>query len=662
MLRRPLHPLSVRPLSRCLSVALSLRRSIALSLCLLTLCPALSASPAPQRVVQDGIAVECELLPATPAGPAPRAGQPARIRFSITDTTAGEPFTRLGPAAWLGRREAAGAAPRTCAEKIREFLGGSIFAKADADLNTFRVLALNDDATITVVDPLFGFGGTKLLALVPLASPGADWALAPDNSRLFVTQPEAGRVAVVDTSDWRLIANLPVDGAPARAALQPDGHHLWVTHDGGVSVITATAAEPALVARIATGAGPHEIVFAADQHRAFVANRGDRSLSVIDLGTLQKTHDIPLGAAPASLAYSGLGASVYVVTAPSNDAPSDSGPAPTTGEILVVDATRPAIAARIAVPRGIARLRFAPGDRFALALAPDADRVHILDAATNRLVQEATVEGGPEQVAFSDTVAFVRRRATPLVAMLPLREIGREGQPLALGEFTGGEAPFGPATALADSLMTTPGKSSVVVANPVDQAIYFYMVGMAAPMGNFGNYKRTPRAVMVVDHSLRETEPGVYETTVQLPAAGPHDLVFFLNTPRIAHCFPIDIPENPDLAAAHPGAGLRLEPLAPAELQAGAEARITFRLTGPDRAAPLPPPDLVFRVLLAPGVWHRRVAAEYAADGRALLRFTPPESGMYYLYAEAPSVGLHPGHSAQLVLEASEPPPAQPIQ
>ena len=32
---------------------------------------------------------------------------------------------------------------------------------AELDLNQFYVLALNNDATITVVDPRFGFGGTK---------------------------------------------------------------------------------------------------------------------------------------------------------------------------------------------------------------------------------------------------------------------------------------------------------------------------------------------------------------------------------------------------------------------------------------------------------------------------------------------------------------------
>ena len=596
------------------------------------------AAPSATRLEHEGLAVECAVLPPDASSSAPRAGEPARIRFSITDTTTGEPFTRLSPAAWLSRHGGGGATPRTCSEKIREFLGGSIFAKADADLNTFRVLALNDDATITVVDPLFGFGGTKLLALVPLASPGADWVLSPDSSRLFVTQPEAGRVAVVDTATWLVTANLAVSGSPGRAALQSDGHYLWVAREGGVAIVTAAAA-PSIAANIDTGAGPHDIVFSADSHWAFVSNATAQTLSVIDIRQLKKTRDSPLEGRPAALAYSRLGDTVYLADADK-------------GEILVVDASKHAVTARIPTPPGVARLRFAPGDRFCFALNPVADRVHILDASTNRLVQSAAVEGGPEQVAFSGDMAFVRRRTTPLVAMMPLKEIGREGQLVAVGEFPGGEAPFGPRTSLADSLMTAPGKSSVVVANPTDKAIYYYMVGMAAPMGNFGNYNRVPRAVMVVDRSLREVSPGVYETAVTLPAAGAYDTVFFLNSPRIAHCFRIEIPENPALAAA-PGARLSLSPISPARLVVGEKNRVAFRLSGP---APGPAPaDLSFRIMLAPGVWNRRRTAEYASDGTASFEFTPPEAGVYYVYAEAPSAGLSAKQAPVLILEAASP-------
>jgi hypothetical protein len=55
-------------------------------------------------------------------------------------------------------------------------------ARPDVDLNTYYVLALNQEANISVIDPLLGFGTSKLLTLVILKSPGEDWELTSDSS------------------------------------------------------------------------------------------------------------------------------------------------------------------------------------------------------------------------------------------------------------------------------------------------------------------------------------------------------------------------------------------------------------------------------------------------------------------------------------------------
>ena len=55
-----------------------------------------------------------------------------------------------------------------------------MLSRPEVDLNVYYVLALNEDATISVVDPLFGYGSSKLLTMVFLHSPGEDWALSAD--------------------------------------------------------------------------------------------------------------------------------------------------------------------------------------------------------------------------------------------------------------------------------------------------------------------------------------------------------------------------------------------------------------------------------------------------------------------------------------------------
>ncbi len=635
-------------------VSPNLKSPFALLTCALVLSLGLSAralageAPAPQRFVRDGVAVEFALAPADAAKPTPpMAGAASRVRFTITDTTTGKPLTRLHPAAWLSRRVAAsGAQPHTCAQKVQELLGGSIFSKADLDLNSFQVLTLNDDATLTVVDPLFGFGGTKLLALIALPGVGADWTLTTDGKKIFVAVPTANKVAVVDTATWKISALLEAGDAPSRITVQPDGHYTWVATDTGITVIATDRTE--VVARIALGRGSHEIVFSADSRWTFATNAADQTLSVIDIHSLKKTKDVPLGCAPAGAAYSQASQAVYLT--------DEAG-----GKIVVFDAVKHKIVARIAAEPGVAELKFAPGDRFGLVANPTHDLVLIFDAATNRIVQRAKIDHGPEQFTFTSDLAFVRRRGTASVGMIPLKEIGREGQAVPVAEFTGGEAPFGPRTSPADGMAPAPGESAVVVANAVDKTIYYYMEGMAAPMGNFSNYGRQPRAVLVIDRSLREVAPGTYETAADLPAAGDYDAVFFLDSPRITHCFAATIQPNAAHPTIHPSNTARLEPLSPPELKlvAGQPAHVAFRLRGVGGAGePIAvPADLIVRTLLAPGIWNARFNPVFAADGTCAIEFTPPEPGLYYFYAESVSLGLAPSQAPCLILQATDAPP-----
>jgi len=166
------------------------------------------------------------------------------------------------------------------------------------------------------------------------------------------------------------------------------------------------------------------------------------------------------------------------------------------------------------------------------------------------------------------------------------------------------------------------------------------MVGMAAPMGNFGNYGREPRAVLVIDRSLREVVPGTYETTADLPGAGDYDAVFFLDAPRIAQCFDVAIAPNPARASSTADV-VHLEPVASPALGAGQSASLQFRLALRPGAAALAstPADLVLTALLAPGVWHAALPLAVSADGTLATAFTPPQPGIYYFYASSATLG-----------------------
>jgi YVTN family beta-propeller protein len=605
---------------------------------------------APQKVVQEGLSVELSVTPADGKDRPLLEGDFARVRLEIKDTLSGAPVSRVYPGAWMDRTEAAGGAEAgACKKKVESFIGGALLSRPELDLNVYYVLSLNEDPTISVVDPLFGYGTSKLLTMVFLKSPGEDWALTSDASRLFVSMPDSDRVAVIESTDWKVVYEIETPARPRRVGLQPDGRYLWVAFDGkggdaasGVSVIDTRTLRK--VADIPTGRGAHDLAFSDDNRFAFVTNEADGTVSVIEVARLAEVRDVPVGARPTSVAWSTQARAAYVVSTGA-------------GRISAVDAEKPEPRAVVAAEPGIGRIRFAPGGRLGFVVHPEKNLVHILDAASNRVVQTADVEAGPDQVTFSDELAYVRHTGSEAVLMIPLKTVGEAGRPVPLVDFPGGEHPPGRMARAtpADGIVQAPGAPAVLVANPEDKVIYFYKEGMAAPMGHFQNYGKVPRAALVVDRSLREVRPGVYETVARMGRAGRYDLALWVDSPRLIHCFPVTLAENPQLAAARrPALGVEMR-MESTQVAVGREVAVRFKLSDPQSGAAKPGlEDVRVLTFLAPGIWQQRHWAKDLGEGLYEIRFTPPEEGVYYVFVEVASQGLALQKSPFLVLTATK--------
>lgn len=607
---------------------------------------------------RDGIAIDVEMKPLAAGADATDRfleGDTVEVTFRITDTATGQALSSLYPAAWLdllpssgsgANREVLTAGKETCRNKVESFIGGTLLAQPALDLNVYYVLALNADPSISVVDPLFGFGGSKLLDLVRLESPGEDWQLTADQRRLYVSMPAAGKVAVVDTAHWEVTETVPVGPGAAALLLQPDERYLWVAWEGGderepsgVSAIDTESLE--VVARIETGRGRHELAASPEDRYLYVSNSADGTVSVVDVARLEKVADVAVGERPVSMAYSVVGRSLWLAHA--------------DGVITVVGGgDEPRVTARIEADPGLSLLRFAPDGRLGFAVSPEADTIHILDAAVPRILQTGDMEDEPYELAFSDELVYVAHRGSDIILMIPFDQIGVEGAPVPAIDFPGGQSPPGVMEdpSRAPMIVQAPGSTAVLLANPGDQAIYFYKEGMAAPMGHFKNYGRTPRAVEVVDRSLREQEPGVYRTTAQLPAGGLYDLALFVDSPRVVECVGLEVadrvttPEDPVV--------VRFEAPPPGELVAGREVELGIRVS--DHGEPLDGlHDVRVLTFLAPGTHQRRTLAEPAGDGLYRVRFTPSEAGVYYVFVEIASEGFPFNRSPAVILEVTDP-------
>jgi YVTN family beta-propeller protein len=459
--------------------------------------------------------------------------------------------------------------------------------------------------------------------------------------------PASDRVAVVDTSSWKVVTNLDAGPHPASVALQPDGKYMWVSYgaDGsgdnnsGVAAIDCRTLEVA--ARIPTGRGPHAIALSGDSRFAFITNTDDGTVSIIDAAKLEKVNSLKVGDRPAAIAFSEAANTAYI---------SNAG----DGSIVAVSGAGAKVVARMQAEPGAGQIKFARGGRFGFVPNPTKNLVHILDAATNRIIQTADIDKGPEQITFSDTIAYVRRRESEIVLMIPLDAIGKEGSDVPVADFPGGEAPFGRVSGRTDTIVQAPGENAVLVANPADKAIYYYKEGMAAPMGSFSNYSREPRAVLVIDRSLREQSPGAYQTVAQLRQSGNYDVVFFLNTPRVVHCFDVSIATDFDLRAEEKAGRIIVQHLVKDRgVKVDETVRLQFRLIDEKTRQPRSDlRDVSVLTYLAPGIWQKRQVAEQVGEGTYEVRFIPPKPGFYYVFIESIKAGLRLNNSQFLILEA----------
>jgi YVTN family beta-propeller protein len=588
------------------------------------------------RVTREGVVVDFSVTPTRADGGPVMAADWADVTFRITDAETGEPIKGRYPAAWMDLGEswqAKGERPMTCDERVSTYLKGIVGVRPMIDLNSHFLLVMNRDASISVIDPAVGITGvTNLFAQVNLDRPGADWAKTEDQKRVFVSMPQAGKVALVDTETFRVAAEIDAGTNPTRVELQGDERYLWVGNNagddgaGGVTVLDTAELEP--VAFIPTGNGHHEIAFSDGDRYAFVSNRDDGTVSVIDVGALAKVGDLETGPVPISLAFSKLGDALYVADGKE-------------GTVTVVDPETLAVRARIEAEPGLGPLRFSEDGRWGVAVNPTANKVFVIDASTDRVAHVIAVPSQPYQVSFTRLYAYVRSLGSEQVGLIPLSDLDEDVKP-EVKYFPAGQGAPGRAAgiSIADSMVPSVKEAASYVVNQAEGTVYYYMEGMNAPMGAFRNYGHDARAIEIVDRRLGEREPGVYTGRVKLPVEGTYDVAFMMDTPRFLHCFSALVEPNPEVRRTK--APLQVEyQVSDRRVPVGESRRVRFRLGDPLTGEPLAGiPDVHVLYYQADGRGRTEVPAEDVGDGLYEAEVRVDQVTTYYLFVAAPSKQL----------------------
>ena len=540
----------------------------------------------------------------------------ARFQFYIRDTVNAAPVLGAYPAAWVHPRTSDSKPAEECRKQAETFVGGSLFSRAEIDLNQYYVLTMNGDASLSLVDPLFGFGGSKLLNRIVLPSPAYDWVLSKQGRYLWMSFPEAQSIGRLDTADWTL-ETMQLTETPKELALQTDGHYLWVALDTGVIAVVADNSL-SIAATIALPSKPRQMQLSPDSLFLYLTLPKQNSLALIDTAQLKLQKIQKTGKNPNSLAYSKLAQLIYVT----NQA---------DGSIEAFSAQDLKSVATMQSEKGLTQLRFDPSGRWGFLVNSVTDRLSIIDAASNQIVQTGLVESEPVSIDFSNNLAYIKHRNNSTLLMISLddKEIGRLGAPIPVVDAPGGDYPPGlGASTVASGIVKAPGASAVLIANPKDQAVYFYKEGMAAPMGQFGNYGQDPRAVLALDRSLRDPQgQGIYETIAALPTGQQkYDVVFFMDSPRQIHCFTMNLTgvntsqeqlnNIPQFQALSADSGYKVQQIM--DLHFKNQTKIN-------------PSEIDVIISVSSGLWRQRQRLKLTSEGELQVTFIPPIKGLYQL-------------------------------
>ena len=122
------------------------------------------------QIEREGVRVNFTATPARsdragiPAGIV--EGEFADIEFRIMGAEDGQPLQGIYPGVWIDLTQTAEGQTKgvslDCKTRVGQYLQGLVGMRPMIDLNSYYVLVLNRDASISIIDPVVGITGTPL--------------------------------------------------------------------------------------------------------------------------------------------------------------------------------------------------------------------------------------------------------------------------------------------------------------------------------------------------------------------------------------------------------------------------------------------------------------------------------------------------------------------
>lgn len=607
-----------------------MRAVLILALALAPLCGVQPrAADAPMQRVEDrGVAVEFALDDDGAQDVLPRS---AALRLRVSDALSGQAIGSARPAAWIVRRRSLADAELACSDRAKQLSQGSLGARADVDLNAYRLVTLNSDRTVGFINPFVSINRSKLESIVELPGLGVDWVLGARSRMLYVAIPEAGEIAVIDSATRRLSARIALGAQvrPTRLVLDEPRGILWAGLAGSADIVAIDVARREVVRRVNVGEGEKAIALAPASPYLAAANESGEGIRIVDLRE---------AAQPRSVAASGVrGPIEWSPAASAFVALTDGG-----AQLALVDPAQSAVRQRIELGGGADYVKLADDGRLALVLRASAAKLEVVDLARGAAIASLPVVEGADRIALTRGFAYVHSAATPAMTLVDLAALrasaAGNGQPRVVTIPFGRRVPIDGLrdVTIGDVVIAAPEGNGVYAANPAEGLIYRYSEGLMVPSGSLSNYRRAALGILLLDGSLRDDGAGKFIGQARFEQPGRYDLIVRTAQPAATACFALTVDGTAPKSASDERAKARLL----TARRVGKRMQVRVALLSSD-GKPVRADDAVLLAVQQPGAqWQQRAHLRHEGDGSYSAELMPPRGVALDLLISAPSMDM----------------------
>ena len=134
------------------------------------------------------------------------------------------------------------------------------------------------------------------------ASWGAPIAVSPLDGSIWVVNPDAGSVSVIEASSLEKSAEIPLGEAPWSLVVAPDGSSIYILDRAKGTLVVVDGVERAVRAVLPVGAEPGQIALSPSGRRAYITLTSSDQMLAVDTVHLTVLTAVPVAARPYALA------------------------------------------------------------------------------------------------------------------------------------------------------------------------------------------------------------------------------------------------------------------------------------------------------------------------------------------------------------------------